>query len=85
MARRVRTSTLDWAAVLGASAAIVTSAALICVASTIMCHATWDDFGKVTWGPLAGCRIELPDGRKMPTGALRDVHMPTAPAPAASK
>lgn len=49
----------------------------------LMCHSQWGDFGKVTWGPMAGCRIELPDGRKLPVSALRDTQLP--PAPAASK
>lgn len=69
---------------LGILGALFVSSLVSLGAEVIRCHAGWADFGKVTWGPIAMCRVELPDGRKVPTSALQ-YEVPAAPEPAASK
>lgn len=38
------------------------------------CHGQWERSGlKVNWGPIKGCLVQMPDGRWLPTSAVRDV------------
>jgi hypothetical protein len=45
---------------------------------SIGCHARWDDSGvvSVSYGPLKGCMVKLPDGRTLPADSLREIDIP---------
>lgn len=44
------------------------------VVSRAECLSRWEGYaGGVSWGPLAGCRVEVTPGRWVPTSAIRDL------------
>lgn len=45
------------------------------------CKSRWKNAGMkgVTWGPVQGCLVQLPDGRWLPASNLREVDIPKEP------
>jgi len=42
------------------------------------CHARWDRAGMsdVSWGPIQGCLVKMPDGRWLPSDRVREMDLP---------
>lgn len=42
--------------------------------SSVTCSARWKGSElKTDWGPIQGCRVQLPDGRWMPEDRVREI------------
>jgi len=41
------------------------------------CHSRWGGSNMdVSWGPIQGCKVKLPDGRWLPEDRVREVELP---------
>jgi hypothetical protein len=42
------------------------------------CKSKWEHAGMagVTWGPVQGCLVKLPDGRWLPEERIREINIP---------
>jgi hypothetical protein len=47
------------------------------------CKSKWERSGMagVTWGPIQGCLVKLPDGRWLPEERIREIEIPREPKP----
>jgi hypothetical protein len=45
------------------------------------CKSKWERSGMaaVTWGPVQGCLVKLPDGRWLPEERIREIDVPRKP------
>ena len=46
------------------------------------CKSKWlrSGMADVTWGPIQGCLVRLPDGRWLPEERIREIDIPRVPA-----
>lgn len=50
---------------------------LMLIFSNMQCKSRWEDSGmKCSWGPIQGCLVHLPDGRKIPDDRIREIDVP---------
>ena len=45
---------------------------------SVSCHSKWDnaDMAAVSYGPIKGCMVKLPDGRWLPADRMREIDLP---------
>jgi hypothetical protein len=42
--------------------------------NNVKCKGRWGDSGlPVSWGPVQGCKVQLPDGRWLPEDRIREI------------
>jgi hypothetical protein len=46
--------------------------------AAMSCHSKWGRAGMadVSWGPIQGCMVKMPDGRWLPEERIREIDLP---------
>ena len=58
------------------------SMAIVFPLSYSSCHSRWERSGMagVSWGPIQGCLVKMPDGRWLPADRIREMDIPKTPS-----